>query len=254
MLPIPAAGRRMIGIVRKPEPERNARMDFAIWAVSTITQFLIALLCVIAIKSDFATRNFNALLAAFIVLSVIGMVASGLGWKRASDSSDKIARLTENTLYAIEGSPESHLQLHGIFQTNLGADPEKGIMTFQFYNESKYPMIDTSIWVSGHRNCKPEPDDYAVNIGDVYAGDGGDLTRLKLHLSKEKENEVHFSIKSRSVTLWEDFVVVWNGKAWVSDFALYKEIDGETHYIKKFRHDFPFKNKRIHPDVETQPK
>lgn len=231
------------------------KVDFALWATVAVTQVLVGFLGILAIKSDLAGQHFKSFVAAFAILSLLGMVASGWGAVRASKASDQIARLTQDTLYAIEGSPDSHLRLHGIFQTNLGGDSEKGIMTFQFYNKSEYPMIDTSIWIGGTRNCKATPKGFGANVGDVYAGDGGELTRLKVQLSKEKENEIHFGIKARSVLLWQDFVAVWNGKGWVSDFTLYKYIGDtqEREYIKKFRHDFPFKGKRIHDDVEDKP-
>jgi hypothetical protein len=209
------------------------KIDITLWAIVAITQILVGFLGLLAIKSDFAAQHFKTFVAAFIVLSVLGMVASGVGVMRATMASAKIEQLSEQTLIAIQGSPDGYLEIYPVFETD---NYEKGIANFQFTNSSEYPMIDTYVWQSGGRHLNVVPEKYGRLLGDVYAGNGGKLPGLIANLSKEKTNMVNFAIQSRSGSLWQETVFKWNGKAWVIDSCVYSTNEkNEKRIYKPYR-------------------
>jgi hypothetical protein len=222
----------------------NQGMDYFLWAVVAVSQLLVGFLGILAIKSDFAGQHFKSFVAAFIVLSIIGLIASGWGVVRATNASNEIARLQKDTLYAVQGSPDSFLEIHPNFNKGEGGDYDKGIMAFSYYNDSEYPMMDTIVGINGVRNI--EYPKYGRRIGDVYSKRGGTLPGLTVQLSKEKDVEIDFYIQSRSTLLFETMVVTWNGKAWVIDWSLKREDQNkdptEVTILRKFRDDFPFKD------------
>jgi hypothetical protein len=193
-------------------------MDYFLWATVAVTQVLVGFLGVLAIKSDFAGQHFKAFVAAFVILSVAGLIASGWGVVRATNASNEIARLQKDTLYAIAGSPDSHLQVIANFDSTVGGDYEKGIAVFLVNNDSEYPMMDTDVWVGRRRYL--DIDDYSKVVGDMYPGRTRRLPGLQVQLNKDRICEIDFGIRSRSVMLWETIKFVWDGNGWVYDWCI----------------------------------
>jgi hypothetical protein len=110
-------------------------------------------------------------------------------------------------------------------------------------------MIDTSVGIIGAAGIKrPE---YHASLGDILPRGtrSGRLHSLTVTLRKDVDNMIDFSISSRAVTLWERLVISWNGKSWISDYSLFKEVEGKQVYLKRIREDFPYLRKAAQRDV-----
>jgi hypothetical protein len=158
------------------------------------------------------------------------------------DSSATIAKLSEDTLVQVKGSPDSVVELSPNFTDSAGGDYENGVAAFDFYNTSKYPMIDAYVYVSATRYLEAERLQW--KIGDVYPERGGKIPKFSVTLRKDVDSEIEFGIRSRSGMLWQRIVFSWNGKGWVIDDSMFKEVGGKEVYIKKIRDDFPYKNRK----------
>lgn len=213
-------------------------MDILLWLVVAITQALVAFLGILAINSEFAKEHFKTIAIVFVALTVIGIIASGWSYARASKYSEVVSQLTKQILFEVRGSPDSYLEIRPDFQ-----DSENGVAGFQFYNGSGYPMIDTTVHVNGTLGV--EFPRYDRRIGDVLHEHGGKLPSLTIQFSKDKDNRIDFAIDSRSVTVFEHLYVTWNGKSWVSDLSLRQRVgeEGEEVQIRTLRKGFPFINK-----------
>ncbi len=218
-------------------------MDLLLWLAVAVSQVLIGFLGILAIRSDFAQEHFKWFVLSFVLLSLLSMAAAGYSSIRASKFSEMVARLTEQILYEVKGSPDSYLELHLVFDQRDGGDYEKGIANFHISVPSDFPMIDTTIGVSGMRNLGEMPR-LDHGIYDYLPNKSYRLPNFTIQLDKEVDIGISFVIQSRSVTLWQDYAIAWNGRAWISDFDLYKEVDGETVYLRRVRDDFPYIGRR----------
>ena len=63
---------------------------------------------------------------------------------------------------------------------------------------------------------------------------------LTVTLPKDTTSKIEFSIDCRSVTLWQTIYFQWNGKRWVIDDTIFKEVDGKQVYVQDLRPNSPF--------------
>ncbi|HEX4413713.1 MAG TPA: hypothetical protein VH107_08795, partial [Lacipirellulaceae bacterium] len=148
--------------------------------------------------------------------------------------------LTQQILYEVKGAPDGMLTISPNFTGKKDDDKDTQECTFNFYNETDYPLIDASIGIVGTRYL--EFPTYARKIGDVRPRRGGTLLGLTVAIPKDKDkhSRVDFSIDSRSVTMWESVYFAWNGKGWIIDWTIFKEVDGREVYLRVLRPNSPF--------------
>jgi hypothetical protein len=213
--------------------------DVALAITAAVASIAVGVLGVIlSLYTDLTARHRKKIIAAFLLIPAIGIAATE--W-RASQAGEEITRLNNQILFEVKGSPDSYVDISPYFHGK--ENYENGVAIFSVYNDSGYPMIDTSVGIVGSTNFGDQNLlDYHRRIGDVLYERGGQLPRLTVKFSKEWDNRIDFAISSRSVYLWQYLYVTWNGKRWVSDYSLRKKVgkDGKEVYIKKLREDFPF--------------
>ena len=227
-------------------------MDFFLWLVVAISQILLGFLGILAINSEFATSHFQWFVTAFSTLSLAGVIAGVCAFVRSTRSSDMVAQLTEQILYEVKGSPESSLVLLPNFSSAFGGSEEEGKAVLQAFNRSKYPMIDVHIGTVGHSGIDQRLPE--MHFGSLNPGQGLTFTETKLNLRKDVDNMIEFSIVARSVTLWEEIVISWNGTGWAYGYSMFKEVDGKSVYLKRIRDDFPYVDKSTKQVVEHSQK
>ncbi len=198
-------------------------MDMFLWIVSALSQAGMAVLGFwITLDPRLAEAHPKTLTICFGSLLVLALIASSLSFRRSDNESATVSILTEQILNEVKGSPDCILEIHPNFTKSQGGDYEEGICTFQYYNDSQFPMIDTTVGIVGTHYLHLSP--YGRRLGDIRPDRGGTLPGLTVTLPKDKPSSIEFSIDCRSVTLWQRIYFQWNGKGWVVDDTIFKEV------------------------------